>query len=119
MRANTLENTADVCTGLDKRRVGTISKKMGAYREKVAPLVGEMNINVTICCWIGGWGGMGLMVAARDAPHDEILVERFTRRHRFQLELPSSKLDRGVLMYDDSRSLRSRIRLSESRQCQC
>ena len=54
---------------------------------------------------------MGLMAAARDAPHDEILVERFTRRHRFQLELPSSKLDRGVLMYDDSRSLRSRIRL--------
>lgn len=50
---------------------------------------------------------MGLMAAARDAPHNEILVERFTRRHRFQLELPSSKLDRGVLMYDDSHSLRS------------
>jgi hypothetical protein len=27
---------------------------------------------------------MGLMVAARDAPHDEILVESCTSRHRFQ-----------------------------------
>jgi hypothetical protein len=27
---------------------------------------------------------MSLMAAARDAPHDEILVESFTSRHRLQ-----------------------------------
>ena len=30
---------------------------------------------------------MGLMAAARDAPHDEILVESCTSRHRLQLGL--------------------------------
>lgn len=56
---------------------------------------------------------MDLMAAARDAPHDEILVESCTSRHRLQSGLLCSGIS-SVLMsrYDKTLScghLRSRI----------